>query len=298
MEGRTVNTESLFLTICILIISSAGLKGQYQDFIHNGLTREFIYYSPSVIRPGAPLVFVLHGYTDDALKIQEYSGMNAIADQFGFAVCYPRGTVDSRGNRFWNVGYSFHKGIKTDDVGFLIALAGFLQKKYDLNSLNTFATGMSNGGEMCYLLACRASSTFRAVAPVAGMMMQPILESCNPHIPVPLFEIHGINDTINRFNGDISNKDGWGAYPGTLFTIGFWSRLNECNIIRIDTIPNNNLADGSFVIAEKHINSNSGNQVWLYRIEGGGHDWPGISGNMDINTGREIWNFFNYYIQK
>ena len=47
---------------------------------------------------------------------------------------------------------------------------------------------MSNGGDMSYRLACEASSTFRAIAPVAGLIMQDIYDSCNPENPVPLFE--------------------------------------------------------------------------------------------------------------
>ncbi|MEZ7999889.1 MAG: hypothetical protein QMC39_07945, partial [Flavobacteriales bacterium] len=34
-------------------------------------------------------------------------------------------------------------------------------------------------------------------------------------------------------------------------------------------------------------------QVWLYTVNGGGHDWPGAFGNMDIDSSREIWSFFD-----
>jgi len=30
-------------------------------------------------------------------------------------------------------------------------------------------------------------------------------------------------------------------------------------------------------------------------VVNGGHDWPGWSGNMDINASREVWNFFKNY---
>ena len=53
--------------------------------------------------------------------------MNDIADEYGFAVCYPRGTVDDSGNRFWNVGYDFHPNETVDDVDFLKELAIYLQ---------------------------------------------------------------------------------------------------------------------------------------------------------------------------
>jgi len=108
-----------------------------------------IYYEPSSLNENMPLVFVMHGFTGDANSIRSYSQMNQIADQYGFAVCYPRGTLDSNGDRFWNVGYAFHQSETADDVGFLTELAEYLQITHNLNPDYTFATGFSNGGEMC-----------------------------------------------------------------------------------------------------------------------------------------------------
>ena len=33
-------------------------------------------------------------------------------------------------------------------------------------------------------------------------------------------------------------------------------------------------------------------QVWLYTVNGGGHSWPGVWGNQDIEASREAWEFF------
>ena len=32
--------------------------------------------------------------------------------------------------------------------------------------------------------------------------------------------------------------------------------------------------------------------MWLYTVNGGGHDWPGAWGNMDISASRQAWLFF------
>ena len=145
-----------------------GFGQQTFNFLHNGLNREYIYYAPVNIQPDAPLVFVAHGFTGSAQGIMNYCGMNTVADQNGFAVCYPQGTSDSWGDNFWNVGYDFHSGVTVDDVGFIVSLASYLQSTYQLSTVNTFFTGMSNGGELCYLLACEVPNVFRAFAPVAG----------------------------------------------------------------------------------------------------------------------------------
>ena len=50
------------------------------------------------------------------------------------------------------------------------------------------------------------------------------------------------------------------------------------------------------MVAHKHWNDNN-NQVWLYEVVNGGHDWPGEWGNMDINASEEIWNFFTLVVE-
>ncbi len=181
MRGAYTILIMFFVFICSYFTANA----QYTQFEHEGINRQYIYYEPLELNEQKPLVFVMHGFTGDASGIRNYSGMNQIADQYGFAVCYPRGTTDSGGNRFWNVGYAFHEDETVNDVGFLTELATYLQTNYDLNPDFTFATGMSNGGEMCYMLACQANDTFRAVAPVAGMILQDILDECQDSNPIP-----------------------------------------------------------------------------------------------------------------
>ena len=59
---------------------------------------------------------------------------------------------------------------------------------------------------MSYMLACEASDIFKAIAPVAGCMMEDIYNSCNPN-PIPVLEIHGTNDNVTLWDGDMDNND-------------------------------------------------------------------------------------------
>ena len=140
MRGAYTILIMFFVSICSYFTANA----QYTQFEHEGINRQYIYYEPLELNEQKPLVFVMHGFTGDASGIKNYSGMNQIADQYGFAVCYPRGTTDSDGNRFWNVGYAFHEDETVNDVGFLTELATYLQNNYDLNPDFTFATVFSN----------------------------------------------------------------------------------------------------------------------------------------------------------
>ena len=268
-----------------------------QTFFIGGQERQYYLYLPDGISDDAPLVFVLHGYSGDALGIMNYSGMNQVADDNGFAVCYPQGLSDDWDYNFWNVGYDWHEYETVDDVEFLTELAEYLRGEYDLSRDHVFSTGMSNGGDMSYLLACEASEIFRAIAPVAGCMMTWIYDSCDPIDPIPVFEIHGTDDDVTWWEGaDEIFNDGWGPWESVDTTFNFWTQLNGCTDFTMDTLPDINTSDGSYVISHKNTNGVNNNEVWLYEVVNGGHDWPGAYGNMDINSSEEIWNFFTNFI--
>ena len=288
--------QQKFIFIALITLFTQEIIAQYTSFEHDGLTRQYIYYEPENLNEQMPLVFVMHGYTGDANSIRNYSEMNDFADQYGFAVCYPRGTVDAGGNRFWNVGYAFHPNETVDDVGFLTQLAQYLQQSNGLNPDYTFATGMSNGGEMCYMLACQGYDTFKAVAPVAGMILQDILDDCDAAPAIPVFEIHGSQDGVTPLAGDPDNNDGWGSYPSIADTIDYFVEKNGCTTLVEGSVPNTDTSDGSFIVSEKYINGVNQNEVWYYKVVGGGHDWPGSGGNMDIEAGEQAWLFFQNYI--
>jgi polyhydroxybutyrate depolymerase len=303
MINKIINNSAIILFICLIIscdsdtVSNDGpAEVQNKMFNHAGLTRDYLLYLPTGLPENAPLVFVLHGYSGSASLIRNYSAMNALANQHGFAVCYPQGIKDEQNNSFWNVGYDFHQNQTVDDSDFLKSLAIYIQTEYNLSPEYTFATGMSNGGDMCYMLACEQAETFKAVAPVAGSMMQWIYNAC-PENAVPVFEIHGDNDNITLWEGDLDNSDGYGAYLAVLDTFDFWVQQNECSTNSILELPNTVSSDNSTVSSIKFTDGTNNNEVWLYRVNNGGHYWPGSSGNMDINASAEIWSFFNIYIQ-
>ena len=264
-------------------------------FEYDELQRQFRIHIPDNVASDAPLVLVMHGYTSSAQIIEGYSGMNAIADEQGFVVVYPQGTKDDYGNRFFNVGYEFHDSVAVNDIGYLHALVEYLQESLDLSSTNVFSTGMSNGGDMSYMLACH-SEVIKAIAPVAGCMLKHIYDSCEPRKSVPVLEIHGTLDEITLVDGDINNQEGWGAYMPLSDTIQFWVAHNELDVFEVSDIEDVNSSDGSNVRYHRHYSTSTNTEVWLYEVVGGGHDWPGAFGNQDIDASRLAWDFFSKYV--
>ena len=256
----------------------------------DGHMRHMAVYLPDGLSAGAPLVFILHGY---GAGIWRENPMLAAADRHGFAVCLPQGLNDPQGEPSWNVGYPFQQGWKVDDVKALCRMARHVQKRYRLSRENTFLTGMSNGGEMCYLMAYSKQSTFKAVAPIAGLTMAWIYQQLDAPHPIPLMEIHGTEDRVSEWTGDMENQGGWGAYLPVPVAIGYWVAKNRCTHEQVERVKSLQGDEGHPVIKHRYTSPTTGCDVWLYEVVGGVHSWH----TADIDTGEEIWQFFSRYLK-
>jgi len=279
--------------------------------IHEGVEREYIIHVPENLNQDSPIVFVIHGYTGSAEGIAAYTGMNNIAEREGFIAVYPQGTIDSNGNTFFNVGYEFNDDSPINDVSFIRELVRSISQEFNLKRKKAFATGMSNGGDMSYLLACTSSDLFKAVAPVAGVLMKGLKDSCELSSPVPIFEIHGTADKISLFEGDLNNEGGWGAYYDLPSTIDFFAERYQLTNKSVKQMTSKESGADYDIFFERHWADDLEEEVWMYRIEDGRHVWPGIklnwwdnplawfyfgSGNEDINASEEVWAFFKKYL--
>ena len=88
---------------------------------------------------------------------------------------------------------------------------------------------------------------------------------------------------------------GWGPYAGIDDIIQLWRTINLTETVVYDTLIDINQADGSYVATEKYQDGQNDNEVWLFKVIGGGHDWPGAFGNMDINASELVWEFFDRF---
>ena len=78
--------------------------------------------------------------------------------------------------------------------------------------------------------------------------------------------------------------------------LNHWYGYNNCNSSPTTTpLPNINTVDGSTVEQITYSGGDNGSSVEHFKVNGGGHDWPGVWGNMDMNASIEIWKFFSKY---
>lgn len=286
------------LTVCTIVISCLTATAQQtilDTIMHNGVARTYRLYIPANYtgNKAVPLVFNFHGFTSTASAQQNTANFGPIADTAGFIVVSPQGTdltvPPFNGMSHWNVG-GWTKGSTADDIGFTEAMIDTISAGYNINSKRIYSTGFSNGGFFSFELACQLSNKIAAIASNAGSMTTDTRDSCNAQRSVPVLQIHGTADQVIPYNGNGS----WSVPIDTI--IKYWVNHNSCNTTPTSTpVPDVDNTDGSTVTHMIYTNSNDGTTVEHYKVDGGAHEWPGDSGNMDINASLEMWKFFSKY---
>ncbi len=269
--------------------SQTTIQGTLQ---HDGKTRNYRIYVPATYSAEnpVPLVFGLHGTSSSGEEFQQYRGFDNIADTANFIAVYPDGTK-MLGISFWNYGNVF--GSTVDDLGFLEALIDKIAEDYSINQNRVYCAGMSNGSFMAYYLACK-SYRFAAIAGVTGSMSTSTYNNCASANAIPVLHIHGTADNTNPYAGNSTMK-------GIDDVIQFWVEKNQCNTTpEITPVPNINSSDGATASHYLYENGINGNTVELFKINGGGHSWPGHPMPnssevtcMDFDASKEIWRFFS-----
>lgn len=305
-------------TQCALIFSAAltllgsgcvvgpGRSRQVLEF--EGRSRSYLLHLP----PGHdtaqdwPLVIALHPFAANGEMMAQTSGFDTIADEEGFLVCYPEGVTF-----LWN-------GDPTDetkdllvedanDVGYISALVEHLVTEYGADPARVYLTGASNGGLMTERLACERAELFAAVAPVMITLPEGFPAWCTASMPVPMLMILGVDDPFFPWQGGLVEQGPTNTqrYLSAAETVNFWVERNNASMEpTIEALPDRDPNDGTRVVRETHAGGDSGADFIFYRVEGGGHTWPGsrlsflesLAGvgrvSQDIDASRVIWDFF------
>ncbi|CAM4158271.1 esterase, PHB depolymerase family [Mycobacterium basiliense] len=249
-------------------VSAARSRDQPGTLQFGGLKRTYIVHVP----PGVPagLVLSLHGGGSSGAGQQGLTGFDTAADANNLLVVYPDGFDKS-----WADGRGASPADRRhlDDVGFLVTLVAKLRNEFDIPAGHVFATGMSNGGFMSNRLACDRADVFAAIAPIAGTLGVGV--ACNPSQPVSVLEAHGTADRVVPFNGgDVRGRGGLSHAISALSMVDRWRTVDACQGDPVvEQLPD--LRDGTLVRRYDYWACAAGTEVVFYRIENGGHTWPG-----------------------
>ena len=276
----------IFFCLFSITIAQETLK---ESIVHDDLVRDYIVHIPSSYdnKVPIPLVLCFHGYGGTASGIS-YTNFNDVSDTANFIVVYPQGTLLKRKSH-WNVG-GWTLDSKIDDVGFISSLLDSLSERYNINQSRIYSTGMSNGGYMSFLLACQLSDRIAAIASVTGSMTPQTYNLCNPQRPIPVLQIHGPNDQKVPYKGNRK----WSLSINKV--LEYWINHNNCDITPVEmSFPDINNSNESNVHRLSWLNGDNSVITDHIIVNGAGHDWFGVWGNMDINSTAEIWKFFSQY---
>jgi polyhydroxybutyrate depolymerase len=241
-----------------------------------------------------PLVLNFHGGGGSPSGARTQSGFSTLGARVGAIVVYPAGSGRFTSERLltWNTGSccGYAQAANVDEAAFVRALLDTLERAYPIDPNRIFATGLSNGGMMSHLVGCRVADRIAAIAVISGELSM----DCSPSRPVSVLIIHGTADENLPYDGGVGAKalDKHQVRPVS-YAVDSWRKFDRC--------PDTPAVTTSGVVTHSVWSSCAdGTALELYKIQGGGHAWPGgqrMARFLDapsnaIDATQVAWDFF------
>ena len=249
-----------------------------------------------------PLVLQLHGRGVDPVTFDRWTGFSALADEAGFVLAMPQAVGE-----IWNDG-RYHGGRwrsveEVDDVGYLLAVVTDACERASADPGRVYVVGMSNGAVMAGRLACEHADRLAGVAQVAGTAAADIVATCHPAAPVPLLSIHGTGDRFARYEGGRARGLRARFYlrhpAGPLLGVDAWAELLARANGATGPIVEQSGLDATL---RRWAGATPMSDLAFYRVEAGGHTWPGMRGwvppflgpvTRSFDATRVAWDFLS-----
>jgi polyhydroxybutyrate depolymerase len=266
---------------------------------HQGRDRTYLLRVPDEPAEAPPLVLQLHGRGIDARKLDGWTRYSALADEAGFVLAMPSAIDDIwNDGRYRGVEWAGHAEV--DDVGYLLAVVDDVGRRLPIDPSRIYVLGMSNGATMAGRLAWEHGDRLSAIAQIGGTVAVDVMAQPGPVASLPVLEIHGTRDRGMPYGGGQAGL--WrlidGRPVGSVLGVDDWARVwIERN--GLAAVPSAEVVAPD-VSVRRWSSTASGPDVVFYRIEGGGHTWPGAPQAMpdflgrmspSLNASRTSWEF-------
>jgi polyhydroxybutyrate depolymerase len=298
MRERWVQAALLLCLALPPLLVVAGAAASYSEnrttgtlVTSAGERREYLLHVPPTYDASkpTPLVINMHGAMNWPSFQMALSNWNALADERGFIVVYPAGT--GGGPKVWQMEGLQTKRAAAPDVVFISELIDTLAARYNVDRARVYASGLSNGGGMTYVLSCALADRIAAFGPVASAVTE---QPGWCATPAPVVAFHGTADPFTPYLG----AKVWlapNAFPSIPRWIARWAQRNGCAPDPVDS------AVAGDVVRREYRSCPEGADVQLYTVNGGGHQWfggtPGpewLMGHFSrgVDATRVMWEFF------
>lgn len=181
-------------------------------------TRAYKLYVPAIAKraPGPlPLIVMLHGCGQSSLDFARGTGMNTLAEEFGFLVLYPAQACASHHCRCWNW---YRQGDQARGAGEPALLAGLARQIINENNADpakVYVAVLSAGGAAGLIVATAYPDIFAAVGVQSGLAVGAAHDSTSApnamrsgspgqrlDVQMPTIIFHGDSDkVVNPRNG-------------------------------------------------------------------------------------------------
>lgn len=126
-------------------------------------------YVPQGIEPGAPLVVVLHGCTQNAASYDHGAGWSTLADRAGFALLFPEQTRANNPNLCFNWFVPGDIGRTGGEAESIANMVEAMLAAHNLDRGRVFITGLSAGGAMAAVMLATYPELFQGGAVIGGL---------------------------------------------------------------------------------------------------------------------------------
>ena len=281
---RGLTLIALALAVLFGFIEAAQADIARHSVEYAGSSRHYLISIPPDYSPERryPLLLVFHGGGGNPEQVLQSSDIVARAAKEDWILVAPSGS-GRFGNRLltWNVGFGFGYAMRNhiDDIGFVRHLLQLLKANYRIDANRVYATGISNGGILCHLLAAELSNEIAAIAPIvasAGGRAKEQSRWTVPTTPKQAVSVIAFNGALDQ---RVPEEGGWqkkatGHEAVEMWsvkqTIDFWVLHDRCS--HTARLENNEAKQyRSFTYSA----CSAGTEVVQYILLNQGHAWPG-----------------------
>lgn len=217
-----------------------------------------------------PLVIGLHGSSSSPANFERNSGLDQLADRYGFVVAYLGSQTPTSSS--WTLCDM------SSNLAYISSEIVQLTASQNIDASRVYVTGFSAGATMSIFVGCNLSRQVAAIAPVAGA--ERWKDPCKLSRPVSILDIIG--------SADGASVTGTSVLMPVSAVAARWESADGCS-----TTPNQVIQ--YFTVTESAWSRcNDASAVASYVIEGGTHTWPPAAGaDRYLNAGQAIWAFFS-----
>lgn len=259
--------------------------------------RDFKLYLPrNRLKQGLPLVVMLHGCTQDPDDFAVGTGMNDLAEEFGFLVAYPQQPKTANPSSCWNWFAPKDQVRDGGEPEIIAALTTGIVEQYALDRRRVFVAGLSAGGAMATVLAATYPDIYAAVGVHSGLPYRAARDVVSAFAAM---RGGSVNQMENGENGDLRTIIFHGDADQTVHPSNGMRIAEASGVQHGDTRSiEGGLANGRLYERVTVRGADGAIRVEHWRVRGAGHAWSGGNAAGSFadpegpNASREMVRFF------